>query len=465
MNIIEAIDDKKLFGQLFKKPETWATWRVFLQGLFGLPINDVELETFKQYTGRTKAPEKQAQEAFAIVGRRGGKSYISAIIACYMALFHDWAPYLSPGETAHVMCIATDRVQAGVIFGYIKAILGLKMFKGQIEKMLTEEIKLKNQVSIRVATCDFRTLRGYTVVCAVCDELAFWRSESLNPAAEILTALRPALATTPGSLLLGISSPYSKSGPLYESFKQRYGVDDDDVLIWKAPTKAMNPTISDSLIERALKEDYSAGKAEWLAEFREDLETFLTTEIIEAAIIPGRFELPRLEGTQYFCFVDPSGGRADSFTMGIAHKEESGRVILDRIEDRRPPLAPADVAKEYAEIMKGYGCYSCTGDKYAGEWVTRAFAESEITYEASKLNKSEIYLEFEPLLAQGLLDLLDNKQMFNGLRGLERRTRSGGKDAVDHGPGCHDDVANAAAGACVLAGQEDLTPVDFIILG
>jgi hypothetical protein len=453
MDIIQAIDDKNLFGQLFKDRSTWAAWRVFLRALFGLPMDGAELEAFNQFTGRTAAPSKQAQEAFAIVGRRGGKSYIAAVVACYMALFHDWKPYLSPGETGWVMCIAADRAQAKNILDYIRAILALKIFKGQVKKELAEEITLKNQIGIRVQTCDFRTIRGFTCVAAICDEIAFWRSEGANPAQEILTALRPALATVPGSLMLGISSPYSKSGPLYENFRERYGAADDDVLVWKAPTRAMNPTISEKIIDRALKEDYSAGRAEWLAEFREDLETFLTTETIEQAIIPERYELPRIDSVQYFAFADPSGGRADSFTLAIAHKEEGGHVILDRIEEKRPPLAPADVAREFTDIIKAYGLFNVSGDKYSGEWCSRAFEEGGITYESSKLNKSEIYLEFEPLLAQGQLELLDNKRMFSELRGLERRTRSGGKDSVDHGPGCHDDVANAAAGACVMAAQ------------
>jgi hypothetical protein len=40
------------------------------------------------------------------------------------------------------------------------------------------------------------------------------------------------------------------------------------------------------------------------------------------------------------------------------------------------------------------------------------------------------------------------------LIGLERRTARGGRDSIDHPPGGHDDVANAAAGALVqLCGE------------
>jgi hypothetical protein len=35
--------------------------------------------------------------------------------------------------------------------------------------------------------------------------------------------------------------------------------------------------------------------------------------------------------------------------------------------------------------------------------------------------------------------------------GLERRTSRSGRDTVDHAPGAHDDIANAAAGAIVAA--------------
>lgn len=462
--IIEAIDDPKLFGQLFKDPKTWAAWRVFLKGLFGLHMSKGELATFEAFTGRSCPPKKPAQEAFAIVGRRGGKSYVSAIVACYLALFHDWRPFLSRGEVGWVLCIAADRAQAKNLLGYISGIVNLPMLKQKIVSENSETIMLKNQVGIRVATSDFRTLRGYTVVAAVCDELAFWRSEGANPAAEILTALRPALATTKGSMLLGISSPYSKSGPLWDSFRQKWGQDDEDVLVWKAPTKAMNPNISDKIIDRALTDDYSAAKAEWLAEFREDLETFLTTEMIERAIPEGCVERPRLDGKTYYAFVDPSGGRADSFTLAIAHPEDGGKIILDRIEERRPPLAPEDVSAEFVEIMKQYGCWRCSGDRYAGEWVKTAFEKYDAAYDASDLNKSEVYLNFEPLLAQGRVELLEHDRMKNQFRGLERRVRSGGRDSVDHGPGCHDDVANAVAGACVLAEKNVHDPEAFKLI-
>ena len=61
-----------------------------------------------------------------------------------------------------------------------------------------------------------------------------------------------------------------------------------------------------------------------------------------------------------------------------------------------------------------------------------------------------------PLLNGGRVDLLDNDRLVAQICGLERRTARGGRDSVDHGPGGHDDLANAALGAAMLAvGRRD----------
>lgn len=47
----------------------------------------------------------------------------------------------------------------------------------------------------------------------------------------------------------------------------------------------------------------------------------------------------------------------------------------------------------------------------------------------------------------GRVRLLDLPRLRAQLVQLERRTARGGRDTVDHAPGGHDDLANAAAGA------------------
>jgi hypothetical protein len=452
IDILQAINDPNLFGSLFKDPASWQNWRVFLAAVFGLPMGDEDKAIFHVFTGRTEPPTAQVREVFAIVGRRGGKSFVSAVVACFLALFRDWSPYLQRGEVGTIMVIASDRQQARVILRYIKGILQIPIFQKEVERDLAWEIILKNQVSIAIKTCDYRTLRGFTVLAAICDELSFWASEGQNPAEEILQAVRPAMASIPNALLMGISTPYSRTGPLYEVFREKYGQDDKDVLVWRAASRQMNPSIPAAVVDKALAADYAAARAEYLAEWRDDVTSFLTADLIEEAIKTGRTQLPRVYHVEYKAFVDPSGGTgSDSFSMAIAHKTPGGVIVLDYLDEVRPPLSPKTVVYKFSKMLEYYGIDRVEGDAYSGAWVREAFRERNIEYWPSRFNKSEIYLNFEPLAAQGQIELLDNARLKEQLRGLERRTRSGGKDGVDHGPGLHDDLANAAAGAIVAA--------------
>jgi hypothetical protein len=455
MTIIEAIQDPALFRPAFKDLETWRAWMVYLRALFGLPgIEGADLDLFRECTGLSEPPGERVRESLVIAGRRSGKSFLSSIIAVFLACFKDWKPYLAPGERGFIFIIAVDKAQAGIIRRYIGGLLhGSAILRRMIEKETVEAIDLKNGVSLGVKTCNFRSLRGYTVLCAIMEEVAFWRSEeSANPDREVLAALRPALSTIPESLLIGISTPYSRSGILWERYKADFGQPGRS-LVWRAPTKTMNPTIDQGLIDKAIAEDPEMAKAEWGAEWRSDLSAFLSREAIEACVIPGRFELPHISTIQYHAFIDPSGGRQDSFTLGIAHLENSGKVVLDVLRERKPPFQPQGVAAEFADVLKDYGLTSATSDRYAGEWVTEAFRLHSISIKPAEKTASELYLELLPKITGGKTELLDIKRLVSQLAGLERRARAGGKDLVTHIPGGHDDVANAAAGAVVIVGR------------
>jgi hypothetical protein len=447
--IIEAIDDPELFAPLFRDLQTWAAWRVFLKALFALPMAPDELEIFRECTGRETAPTTPASEVWNIAGRRSGKSFIAALIAVFLAAFVDYQPYLSPGERAHIICLAADRKQAQVVFRYVKGFLKNTKLSSLVETEKAEVVELTNAVNIAVMTSSYRAIRGFTVAAVICDEISFWpQDESVNPAEETIRALRPSMASIPNSLLMALSSPYARVGPLYAAYREHWGKD-SEILIWKAPTLTMNPTISQKLIDRDMKKDPEAARSEWGAEFRSDLETFLTPEALEAVTVAGRGELPTSHSGNYMAFVDPSGGRGDAAALAIAHRDGE-RVILDLARRWPAPHNPQEVVRRMAEILKAYRVNRVRGDRYAGEWPRQEFAEYSIVYEPSNFDKSQIYLEFLPLVLSGRIELLDIPHLAAELKALERRTRSLGRDRVDHPPGGHDDLANAAAGASTM---------------
>jgi len=456
LNVLDAMRDPTLFGREFSA-ESWAAWRTFLAALFGHPLEGEALELYQRCTGRQAPPAAPAREGWVIAGRRGGKSRIAALVAVFLAAFRSYSGVLAPGERGTVVVIAADRRQARTIFRYALGLLqSVPMLARLVEQHTREEIRLAGRVSIEVHTCSFRAVRGYTIVGAVLDEVAFWRVEdAADPDHEVANALRPGMATVPGSLLLGISSPYARRGVLWSAYREHFGKDASDALVWKAPSRTMNPLLPERIVRQALEEDPAAASAEYQAEFRSDVEGFLAREVVEAGVVPGRRELPPVDGVRYLGFCDPSGGSADSMTLAIAHREDGDppRAVLDLVRERRPPFSPDAVVRDFAADLKRYRLSSVTGDRYSAGWVVERFQAHGIRYTPAPKAKSDLYTETLPLLNAGRAELLDHPRLVAQLSALERRTSRGGRDSIDHPAGGHDDLANSAAGGLFLAVQ------------
>ncbi|WP_428487214.1 hypothetical protein [Rhodopila sp.] len=447
--ISDALTDPEMFGPHFRGT-SWNAWRAFVAALFAAPMTTEQVALFRLYTGRTTAPATPFTEAALIVGRRGGKSRVLAFVAVALAVLRSYDEHLAAGEVATIGVLAQTQKQGRSIFRFVQGLLReIPSLRPMILDETQDTILLSNRVQIEIAAASFRSTRGYSYAAVLADEVAFWRSEeSLNPDTEILRALRPGMASIPGSVLMLASSPYGKKGALYNSFRRHYGKDDARVLVWKAPTEAMNPRIDPAIIAEAYEEDPEAARAEYGAEFRDDLADFITREAIDAITMWGRHELPPEPGAEHQAFVDPSGGASDSFTLAIGH--QAGDIgILDALLEIRPPFDPDVAVAECAALLKRYGITRIVGDHYAGLWPVARFAAHGITFEQSARGKSDIYADFLPLANAGRVELLDHKRLASQFVGLERRTGRSGKDSIAEPKGAHDDCANAAAGVLV----------------
>jgi hypothetical protein len=457
ISLCDAVADDGPFAGQFSD-ESWQPWRVVLAALEGRALDEQGLDLFRRCTGRQTPPNAAVRELVCIVGRRGGKSRIGALLAVEAACLRDWTPFLAPGETATIAVIAADRSQARTTFGYIAGLLdAVPMLAARVTRRRAHAIELGRRVRIEVTTASARTARGYTFAAVICDELAFWRSEtSVEPDVEVLAAVRPGMTTLPGSRLVCISSPYARRGALWQAFKDHYAKDGDPVLVWKASSAVMNPAIDPAAVEAAYQRDPASAAAEYGAEFRTDVEAFLTRELLDAVVVPGRTALPPLSSPSYVAFCDPSGGAQDAMTLAIAHSErQDGHLVavLDLVAARTPPFSPESVVKEFSKLLKAYGVHCVTGDRYSGEWCREMFARYGVTYMVSEQTKSQLYGEWLPLVTSQRVALLDHPKLVQEALGLERRTARGGRDSIDHGPHGHDDLLNAAAGALVLAAQ------------
>ena len=149
--------------------------------------------------------------------------------------------------------------------------------------------------------------------------------------------------------------PYARRGALWETYKRHYGPNGDPaILVAQGATRDLNPDLPQSIIDRAMDRDAAAASAEYLAQFRTDVEAFITREAVEACTSPGVFERPPDRKHSYVGFVDPSGGSSDAMTLAIAHTEGKTQ-ILDVVRERKPPFSPEAVVEEYAALLRTTG--------------------------------------------------------------------------------------------------------------
>jgi hypothetical protein len=261
VNILDAINDPKVFGEHFRSG-TWDAWLAFLAALFALPMTDEQLAVYRKHTQRDLPPAQPPTEAWLVVGRRGGKSFVLATIAVFLACFKNWQPLLGPGEYGTIMVIAEDRKQARAIMRFIGGLLrGAPMLRRTIVNETAESFTLKNRIQIEVHAASFRSTRGYTIIAALLDEIAIWPTDELSaePDVEVINSIRPGMATIPGAMLLCASSPHARKGALWSAFARHFGRDGDPILVWRASTREMNSTVPESYVDAHLAEDPEAG--------------------------------------------------------------------------------------------------------------------------------------------------------------------------------------------------------------
>jgi hypothetical protein len=241
-----AIDPGGLLEPHFRG-SSWDRWRAVLRAAWAEPMTQRQVELFTEVAERP-VPLRKVKELWAICGRWAGKDSIASCIAVVAALA-DYRRYLRPGEIPTILCLANDRMQAEIVQRYVAGYFReMPELRPMVSRETADGLELTNGVAIQIGTNNFRAVRGRTVVCAILDECAFYRSDaSSSPDFEVYEALLPTLARVPGLMLIGISSPYMRRGLVYERWQKHYGRDDGgDVLVIKGPSMLSNERVQQS---------------------------------------------------------------------------------------------------------------------------------------------------------------------------------------------------------------------------
>jgi hypothetical protein len=451
VSLRHALEDPNLLGAVMGGASREAM-RSLLLASQGEALTPTELAHFQTLTGRAVAPGVRAEELHVFAGRRSGKSSGIASLIVHAAALCDHSDRLAPGETGIALMVAENQRQARVMLRYVEGMIDQSPVLRKLVIAKTQHsIRLSNGIEIEVRSADFRGLRGPSYIIVAGDEINFWRSEdSANPDDEIIGACRPALSTTHGQLIT-IGSPYRKAGFGYSMYQRHFGEKGDaTIIVANGSTRQFNPTISQKVIDRAIERDPAAAQSEWLGLFRDDISSFLPRDVVEACVIPNRFEIPPISGVRYHAFCDPSGGSADDMTLCIAHREKN-IIVVDCIRAVRPPFSPDATVADFASTLKSYNLHSVKGDRYGGEWPAERFRVYGVKYEPAEKPKVEIYKNSIPIFNGRRCELPDHPKLVAQLIGLERQTTRGGRESIDHPRGGHDDVANCVCGALLLA--------------
>jgi len=430
-----------------------------LRAAFAEKMTKAEKNFFATVANR-KPPERRVRELWVIAGRRSGKDSVASVIAAHMAANFEPAGKLRPGERALVACLAVDRSQATTVLGYTRSYFQqLPALAALVKKETSDGFELHNNVDIAIVTNDYRSARGRTVLCCVFDEVSYWRDESSSsPDTEVYRAIRPSMLTLPGAMLIGITTAYRRQGLAYDRWAKHFGHDSEKVLVIHAESRKLNPLLPQSEIDDAMAEDPAAARADYMSEFRDDLSSYISRDLIERAVDKGIIVRPYDPRHHYMSWIDASSGQLDSFTAAVAHME-GDVAILDCLVEVRAPFNTADATAEIVAALKSYHLTSTMGDDHAKGWVIQELARHQFGFESrpAKMDRSALYQETMPLFsAAGRARLLDWPRLVTQYAGLERRLMPGGWSRIDHPnrSGYHDDLANVCAGALWRAVSE-----------
>jgi hypothetical protein len=422
-----------------------------LKSTYGLELSEAESELYLRATGRIYVAREQ-REITLVAGRRGGKTdRIGAKIAVYEAFREHPIPR---GQRAYVLLIAPSLEQAEIAYDYIrKDIESSPILLRKVAKFRDNEIRLKNRITIRCCACSSVAVRGRAVVAAICDEVCFWRNEetSVHCDEEVLAALRPAMITFPRSKLVKISTPHAKRGVVWEEYRRRAEL---SYPVFQLSTMEMNPTISVEFLEEERERNLERFKREYLAEFTDNVVSWIAPEDLDACIVPGRRQLPRVSDGVYVAAVDPAFKQSD-FALAIAHRTSAGLIVVDRVArwtgSTKAPLGFERVCREIAEILREYGIDHLEGDQYAAAAIQQEFQKLGLTYKEVTFNRQtrpRLFNNLKHLLQQRRIELLDQPEPLRQLRSLEESLAADG--GIDVRPDYGKDDLAIVLGMCAL---------------
>lgn len=270
----------------------------------------------------------------------------------------------------------------------------------------TEELTITGkQIGMKAIAATLEAVVSDTCIGTLCDEMARWRDKDTgaNPAADILTSLKPSMATMPNAKAWYVSAPWST---LDEHHKMFEAGNDESQEVFFGATWDLNPTITEADTHKLERDKVSRDREYGAIPMSSDETKFFAAAFIEAA------RKPKYWATR----GDRCGGgdfafKRNSSAMVVLDKNEGERLTLLAAEERVPgvkPLVPSKTITDLVSIAAAHGCQGVACDLHYFESVrevTDSLTLALLSFPNDNEGIAQAYVRARVLLADGLLDL------------------------------------------------------------
>lgn len=450
-------------------------------GDFDLELVDMsEVELFKFMTDKdydvTKVKVKN--KINFIVGRRGGKTTLAAMLAIYCAIITNWKPYLHKTPFATVLILSHSREFSDEVLEIVRTLIEaspiLKRLINLKKKNTASTLNLSvpfvtgnkitySRVQIKVGAASSKTTRGIAACAVICDEIAFWNlDENMKETDEkILRAVRPATKQFGRkSILIKISSPGIKQGTLYsEHQKWLKGTLPQSYAVFKAPSWVWNTILPKQEFIEEWELDQDGFNTEYRANFVDSLSFFIQPEFVDMAIVKGvQFQPPEPKNSTvvYRAAID-AAFKKDHFTFAVMGHFENRikQYVLKGWEgSKKNPVQAKECAEYIRTICKEYGIDEVAADQFAYEPLREIFSQYGVSLVEKTFTltfKKQIFYNLKRLVHSQQIDLLDHERLGKELKELVIEQTGSGQIKIGHPPGGSDDYADSTAIAAFLA--------------
>jgi hypothetical protein len=379
-------------------------------------------------------------------GRRAGKSTMLCRVGVLEALYGEHV--IPPGDVGTVAILSVDKEEARGRIRTIRSILdalGVRYTsKGDSIELATKPIKF------RVLTASVGGVVGGTIICAICDEVSRWKDADTgaNPASEVLTSLRPAMATMPNAKIFLSSSPL---GTLDAHAKAFDAGEDDVQCVAHATSFEANPTLSEAEA-RKLEPNLRAYRREYEAIPQGPVAACFDPVSIDSAEELYYRLRAEVSGHRVMC-IDPSRGR-DAWTFAVVGWEWSSGLMRLRVYEigEVPDASDAGAAVTFLVAKaRAHGTTVAYTDQYEFGPLRAMFSEQGISLLEqtwSAASKRRAVDHFDRLLT-------DTRVLFPKVEKLHRQAIeysekiSRGGELTYAGAGRHDDYISCLLTGCM----------------